>query len=132
VFSSEFIQSLFGVVLGGGFLAGLYKLLTLRGTNKNLLAKARKTDVEATTLFSTSVLDILKNAQKTANQAQRQAKQAERLARMAQEEVAFLRRWIISQGLVPPEYITQLEEASNVYESNKHEDSYETGPKEAL
>jgi hypothetical protein len=105
----DLIKYLFGGIVAAGGLGGLYKILTLKSSNKLRKARANKTDIEATTMFSTSVLEALRSAQKTANSAQRQAARAMKLARMAQEEVAYYRRWIIDQGLVPPEYVHQLE-----------------------
>lgn len=115
---NEFAALIFAGLTGAGGFAGIYKLLTLNSSNKFTNAKAKKADVEATTLFSKSLLDAVRSAQETANAATKQATRATKLAHMAQEEVAFLRRWIINQGLVPPEYVSQLERDEDDYSSN--------------
>jgi hypothetical protein len=98
----DLIKYLFGGIVAAGGLGGLYKILTLKSSNKLRKARANKTDIEATTMFSTSVLEALRSAQKTANSAQRQAARAMKLARMAQEEVAYYRRWISTARVRPP------------------------------
>ena len=93
--------------LGGGL--GLAKLLAVRATNNRINAESDKTDAEreaifigATAVFSDSVLKMLHQAQASADRAQQTAEKAVRDAQMCKEEVAYLRRWIIEQGLTPP------------------------------
>lgn len=86
--------------LGGGM--GLSKLLSVRSTNRKVLAESGKTGIEATAIFSDSVLKMLQQAQNTADKASRQAEQAVAEALKCREEIAYLRRWIIEQGLTPP------------------------------
>lgn len=93
--------------LGGGL--GLAKLLAVRATNKKINSESDKTDAEreaifigATAVFSDSVLKMLHQAQASADKAQTTAERAVREAQMCKEEVSYLRRWIIEQGLTPP------------------------------
>lgn len=86
--------------LGGG--VGISKILSIKSTNKNLEAKTGKTGIEATAIFSESVLKMLQNAQRSAEKATRQAEHALKDAERCREELSFLRRWIIEQGLTPP------------------------------
>lgn len=86
--------------LGGG--VGIGKLLTVRKQNKRLDKLADKTGVEATAIFSDSVLKMLQHAQRQAVRAETSAAKAVKEAQRCQEELAMLRRWIIEQGLTPP------------------------------
>lgn len=100
---TELIRLLFVglTALGGGI--GVAKLLSVRSTNKNIEAKTGKTGIEATAIFSDSVLKMLQNAQQSADKSMRQAERALKEAEHCREELAYLRRWIISQGLTPPD-----------------------------
>jgi hypothetical protein len=102
---NETVLVVFGALTAVGGGAGLYKVFTARSSNRLTDSKTKRNDVETFTFL----LDSLRKVQKTANDAQS-------LAYKAQEEVAFLRRWIIEQGLVPPEFIGKLEEDENVYQ----------------
>lgn len=96
------IRLLFVGLTAGGGGVGLARLFYVKNTNKHLDALAQKTGVEATAIFSDSVLKMLQNAQNSAERATQQAEQALSEAERCKEELAYLRRWIISQGLVPP------------------------------
>lgn len=98
----EYLRLIFAALtaLGGGY--GLAKLLSVKKTNESIEAATGKTGVEATAIFSDSVLKMLKNAQESADKSRRLAENAFAEAQRCQEELAFLRRWIIEQGLTPP------------------------------
>lgn len=96
------------VALGGG--AGVARLIQARATNKKIHSESDKTELEAsaifvgaTAVFSDTILKMLQQAQQTADKAEEEAHSAIKEARKAKEEVAYLRRWIIEQGLTPPE-----------------------------
>lgn len=86
--------------LGGGM--GLSKLFSVRAANRRLTAESGKTGVEATAIFSESILKMLHEAQATADKASKQAETAMSEVFKCREELAYLRRWIIDQGLTPP------------------------------
>lgn len=95
------------VAMGGGL--GLSKLFQVRSTNKKITSESDKTDIEAsaifvgaTAVFSDTILKMLHEAQRSADNAAKQADLAVREAHQVKEELAFLRQWIIGQGLVPP------------------------------
>lgn len=94
--------------LGGG--VGISRLLQARATNKKILAESDKTDLEAsaifvgaTAVFSDTILKMLQQAQQSADAASASADRAIKESQKCKEEVAYMRRWIIEQGLTPPE-----------------------------
>lgn len=97
--------------LGGG--VGISRLLQARATNKKINSESEKTDLEAsaifvgaTAVFSDTILKMLQQAQQSADSASLTAERAVKEAQKCKEELAYLRRWIIEQGLTPPERIT--------------------------
>lgn len=86
--------------MGGG--VGLTRLFYVRNTNKSIEAVSGKTTFEASAIFSDSILKMLQSAQVSADRASKQAEEAWTEARRCKDELAFLRRWIIEQGLIPP------------------------------
>ncbi len=104
---SEVVRLLFVALTAMGGGVGLTKLLTVKSTNTQLEALAKKSGIEATDIFTDSVLKVLNTAQATADRATKRAEEALEEAEKCREELAFLRRWIINQGLIPPERINK-------------------------